>query len=245
MVTRLNWDYFGGCRPSGNRLLFKRPADSLGGLNGPSYITPDDDFVAQNMTGTVEATGNQVRYSGIETGCGVTVDAAFTVEGDRITLELEQTAERGITVIEGEAWRLLWNMRAGMTGVAAVPTEGEGRNGYVELPALITADEGGCLAVRLLEGDGALHTESYRQFEARSLGFIPGISGTGDAQLEIPRGKRRAVYELSPRTLLPVPAARESTLSEGVRRCWAAGFTAFRPEFGGFSNNAVSTNCHV
>ena len=24
-----------------------------------------------------------------------------------------------------------------------------------------------------------------------------------------------------------------------------AGFSAFRPEFGGFSNNAISTNCHV
>ncbi len=169
---------------------------------------------------------------------------------DALTMELEQEAPADLPVIEGEAWRLLWNMRAGLTGVAAVPQDKAGRNGFVHLPALIAADTGGCLAVRLLEGSGEFHTESYRSSEARSTGFVLGVPDTPEAPLVIPQGKRRAVYELRPSALrpsalLPAPAEQEATLALGLRRCWTAGFSAFRPEFGGFSNNAISTNCHV
>jgi hypothetical protein len=248
MITRLSWSHFGDSTPSGNRLLFKgswASGDSLGGQNGPSYLTPAGNFVPQNMSGSVEVVDNQVRYLDIDTGCGIIVNARFTVTAGAIIVELEQVAQREITVLEGEAWRLLWNMRAGLTSVAALPVEKEGRNGFVQLPALIATDEGGCLAVRLLSGSGALHTESYRQLEARSLSFVLGGSDTADAPPALAPGTHRAVFELTPTALLPVPAEKEASLSEGVRRCWTAGFSAFRPEFGGFSNNAISTNCHV
>lgn len=246
MLTRLDWNHFGDRPPDGNRLFFKGDVgDTLGGPNGPSYITAAGNFVPQNMSGTVEVTGNQVKYLGSDTGAGVTVNAVFTVTADALTVAIEQEAEAELPVIEGEAWRLLWNMRAGLTGVAARPRDREGRNGFVELPALIAADSGGCLAVRLIEGAGAFHTESYRSGEARSTGFVLATPDTPDTPLVIPQGRRRAVFELRPCALLPVPAAQESALSEGLRKCWTAGFSAFRPEFGGFSNNAISTNCHV
>ena len=248
MLTRLDWNHFGDRQPAGNRLFFKGSYggnDTLGGQNGPSYITAAGNCVPQNMTGTVEVTGNMVKYLGIDTGAGVTVNAAFTITAEALTVELEQEAEADLPVIEGEAWRLLWNMRAGLTSVAAVPQDREGRNGFVELPALIAADDGGCLAVRRLEGNGSFHTESYRSSEARSAGFVLAVTDTPDTPLLIPRGRQRAVFELRPCALLPVPAAQETTLSEGLRKCWTAGFSAFRPEFGGFSNNAISTNCHV
>jgi hypothetical protein len=197
------------------------------------------------MSGRVEVSGNQVRYLELDAGCGVLVNAEFTVAPDAITLELEQTSETDLAALEGETWRLLWDMRAGLTSVAAAPVSKEGRNGFVELPALIAADEGGCLSVRLLSGRGAVHTESHRQLEARSFGFVLGTPDTSDAPLVIPEGTQRAVFELRPCALLPVPADEETTLSEGVQTCWTAGFSAFRPEFGGFSNNAISTNCHV
>jgi hypothetical protein len=245
MLTRLDWDYFGERQLGQNRLLFKGVTDSLGGLNGPSYITPAGNFIPQNMTGTVEVKGNQVRYLNVDTGCGILVSAAFTVTADAITLELEQKAERDVPALEGEAWHLLWNMRAGMTSMAAVPNEKEGRNGFVKLPAIITADVGGGLTVRQLEGEGLFHTESHRQDEARSCGFALAVPDTLDAPLVIPAGTSRAVFELQPCALLPIPAAKETALSRGVRECWTAGFSAFRPEYGGFSNNAISTNCHV
>ncbi len=248
MLTRLDWNHFGDRPPAGNRLFFKGSwggNDTLGGQNGPSYMTAAGNFVPQNMTGTVEVNANRVAYRGIDSGAGVTVNAVFTVTAEALTVEFEQEAESDIPVIEGEAWRLLWNMRAGLTGVAAVPLAREGRNGFVALPALIAADEGGCLAVRLIEGHGRFHTESYRASEARSTGFVLAVADTPDTPQVIPRGRQRAVFELSPCALLPVPAAAEATLPDGLRVCWTAGFSAFRPEFGGFSNNAISTNCHV
>ncbi|MCF7854301.1 MAG: hypothetical protein K9N51_05845, partial [Candidatus Pacebacteria bacterium] len=246
MLTRLDWNYFGNVRPAGNRLMFKRVVDSLGGLNGPSYITPGGNVTGQNMTGRVRIVGNRVEYRDIDADCGVKINAVFTVTGEAITVELEQTAERAVPVLEGEAWRFLWNMRNGLTSVAASPLEKEGRNGFVYLPALIAADTGGVLGVRLLEGDGLFHTESYRELEARSSSLVLAVPDTADAPLVIPEGTSRAVFELRPSALLPaVAAGREKTLSEGLRTCWTAGFSAFRPEFGGFSNNAISTNCHV
>ncbi|HUT57030.1 MAG TPA: hypothetical protein VNA25_04035 [Phycisphaerae bacterium] len=248
MLTRLDWNHFATRPPAGNRLFFRGifgSGDTLGGQNGPSYLTAAGNFVPQNMTGSVEVAGNQVRYRDIATGAGVTVHAAFTVTVAALTVELEQEADADLPVIEGEAWRLLWNMRAGLTSVAAMPQNREGRNGFVKLPALIAADDGGCLSVRLIEGDGCFHTESYRASEARSTGFVLARPDTPDAPTVIPRGRQRAVLELRPCALLPVPADQEATLSDGLRTCWTAGFSAFRPEFGGFSNNAISTNCHV
>jgi hypothetical protein len=246
MLTHLNWDYFGERPLDGNRLLFRSWKDrSLNGVNGPSYITPTGNFVPQNMTGTVEVSGNQVRYLDIQTGCGVTINAVFTVTAEAITLELEQKTDRDIPAIEAESWRLLWNMKTGMTSVAGVPAVKEGRNGFVQMPAMIAADEGGGLSVQLIEGNGIFHAESYRFLEARSTGFVLSNPDTIQKPHVIPKGTFRAVFELKPCTLSPIEVQKEATLSEGIKKHWMAGFSAFRPEFGGFSNNAISTNCHV
>lgn len=245
MLTHLAWDYFGDGSLAESRLFFKGLDDRLGGLNGPSYITMTGNHVPQNMTGRVEVTGNQVRYLDIETGCGLTVDAVFTVTADAVRLELEQKAERDVPAIEAEAWRLVWDMRKGMTSVAGLPETREGRNGFVRMPAIIAGDDGGGLSVELLEGDGTFHSESYRSLEARSTGFVLSVLDSAESPPVIPKGTSRAVFELRPCILSPVSSAKETTLSEGMRRCWTAGFSAFRPEFGGFSNNAISVNCHV
>jgi len=246
MITHLAWNYFGEGNTSGSRLLFSGRGFSGGGDggNGPHYITAEGNFCAQNMTGKVSVEGNQVRYQDIETGCGITVNAIFTVNAEFITLELEQNSARDIPVIEGEAWRFNWNMKAGMTSVAAPPAEKEGRNGFVKLPAVISGDDSGCLSVKLIEGKCSLHSEKLNG-EARSAGFILGNHDTAETPIVIPKGISKAVIELKPCNLLPVPQEKEAELSNGLKKCWAAGFSAFRPEFGGFSNNSVSTNCHV
>jgi hypothetical protein len=246
MLTHLAWDCSGKGNTSQNRLLFTAYGGYGGcGGNGPHYITANKNFDAQNMTGKVSVEGNQVRYHDIETGCGITLNATFTVNAESITLELEQNAARDIPVIEGEAWRLLWNMRAGLTSVSGIPTVKEGRNGFVDLPALIVGDEGGCLSCRLLEGNGAFHTESYREIEMRSIGFIMSAPDTVNTSMLIPKGVSRTVFELKPSNLVPVQQGKEAELSGGLKNSWAAGFSAFRPEHGGFSNNAISANCHV
>jgi len=247
MITQLALDYSGEGDIHGNRLFFKGCPypEYLRGLNGPSYLTTAGNFCAQNMTGKISVEGNRVRYDNIETGCGISLKAVFTIEAEAVTLEFEQNALRDTPVLEGEAWRLLWDMRAGMTSVAGIPDEQEGRNGFVKMPALIAADESGCLSVELKSGKGAFHTESYKNLEARSTAFVLAERDNSEAPLVIPEGISKAVFEMRPEVLLPVPRERENTLSAGVKKCWTAGFTAFRAEFGGFSNNSISTNCHV
>ncbi len=251
MLTRLAWDHFGSVSQPENRLFFRsvanglKSSDRLGGLNGPSYILPQGDFTAQNMGGMITVIGNRVQYGGIDTGCGIVLHAAFTVTADGITVELEQQACCDVPVLEGAAWQLLWDMRRGLTSVAAEPMDKDGRNGFVQLPAMIAADTGACLAVQQSEGSALFHTESHRGLEARSCGFVLAAEDTPETPLMIPKGTSRAVLALTPAALLPVPSEREHTLSDGVRTCWTAGFSAFRPEFGGFSNNAISTHCHV
>ncbi len=238
MITHLGWNCFGEENSLCSRLLFRGDAG-----NGPHYIAADGNYSSQNMTGKVSVEGNKVRYLDVETGCGIRINALFTVDAESVTMELEQDAVRDIPVIEGDAWRLFWKMRAGMTGVAGVPAAKEGRNGFVDLPALIAADEGGCLSVRLLEGQGAFFAESSREQELRYSGFVVARPDTADAPLVVQKGVSRAVFELRPCNLLPATERKE--VSKGLRKSWAAGFSAFRPEFGGFSNNAISTNCHV
>ncbi len=243
MIMHFAWNYWGSDDISKNKLVFKCSYDQLG-ENGPSYITPNGNFCSQNMTGRVSVEGNKVSYEGIESS-GITLKAVFTVEAESLTLELEQKALRDTAVLEGEAWRFLYNMRTGITGVAAVPAEKEGRNGFVKMPAMLVGDDSGCLSIELKEGNGMLHTESYRKLEARSLGFVLGRQDDSERPVIIPEGISRAIYEIKPSILLPVQSDKEGTLSNGLRKCWSAGFTAFRPELGGFSNNSISSNCHV
>ncbi len=244
VLTYLSWDYFGEGRNLNNRLFFGSP-DSSVGENGPFYLTDNGNFSAQNMTGKISVEDNQVKYYDIDTGVGVKINAVFTVYSESIEIQIEQIAEEDIPLIEGEAWRLVWNMRAGMTGVASLPMEKEGRNGFVVLPALICGDEGGCLLVEIKEGTGMFHTESYREKEKRSTGFVLAEKDTIEKPLIISKGIHRAVFNLRPSVLLPAVEKREKKISRGIKRCWSAGFSAFRPELGGFSNNAISINCHV
>ena len=249
MLTRLDWDFFGSRAPTANRLVFRGSfggnTSAAGGQNGPSYRTAAGDFFPHNMSGTVEVEGATLRYRDIDVGGGVRVDARFAVSADSIRVELVQHAERPLPAIEGFAWQLLWNMRGGLTGVAGLPAEFDGRNGFVELPALITADTGGCLCVRSLEGDGRFHTESHRYLEIRSTSFFLGQREASQNPALIPAGTHRAVFELSLSALAPRDAKPDGRDDTGVRRAWGAGFSAFRPELGGFSNNAISTHCHV
>jgi hypothetical protein len=165
-----------------------------------------------------------------------------------VVLELVQRVERDLPVIEAEAWRWTWDMQAGITGTMAEPTLEPGRNGVVALPLFFVGSGNGCLRCRLLDGrpeDLHLQTESYQRHACRTAGLVLApVPDAGDP-LVLPAGTRRAALELSLADLEPARPHAAAALSPGVQRCWASVFTSFRPEFGGFSNNATSTHCHV
>ena len=178
----------------------------------------------------------------------MTVDAAFTIEPDRLLVELTQNCTQDIPALEAEAWRLAWDLGAGITGAAATPRQLPGRNGDVDLPMMWASDGVGCLACRVLEGgegEPRLQVESYRDRKCVTGGFVLCAPPAPDSCIVLPTGKRRAVFELAVTSLEPQCVENAPQPSEGVRRHWPSTFACFRSEYRGFSNNSASVNCHL
>lgn len=253
VLLHLGWDGCGLTEAGHNRLYgmcgrHPRDINVIGGRSGPLMRRLDVDCGCHLWTGTVSVRGNRVRYGNLQCIPGVQIDATFTVEPGRILIELTQTCGTSQPVLEAEAWRLAWNMGAGITGAAAVPTLEPGRNGEVELPMLWASDGVGALSLRRLDGDpetARFQVESYQQWGVVSGGFVLAARPRADACLVLPKGRRKAAFELAVTRIEPKLRSGAPKPSPGLRRHWGTVFSCFRPEFGGFSNHATSTNCHV
>ena len=247
-LVHLGWDAHDQGRAGRQRLAFtKHGVEQTGGPSGPLLRTLTADLGAQLWTGTVEVRGNQVAYRGLESVAGLTIDAIFTVEPDRLRLELTQSCAAALPALQAEAWRLLFDLSQGLTACAGLPTLHPGRNGEVALPALWASDSVGCLSMDLLEHTGAaprLQVESYRDVTALSGGIVLAEEQPPEGTPTLPSGVSRAVVELAVTALEPA-ALPGRALSAGAASRWGAIFACFRPEYGGFSNNAASVNCHL
>jgi len=247
LLMHLGWDAWGGGGAKLNRLSLRRvDTGAIGGLSGPLLRGLEVDTAAHLWTGSVAVEGNQVTYRVHPQQGGIEITARFTVHADRIHLELIQVCPADLPVLEAEAWRFAWNLRAGMTATAGVPTLAPGRNGDVQMPAFFATDGQGCLSCRVMEGEPEavrLQTESYRNQHTRTDGFVLAPRPGNEACLTLPSGTKRATFELAVTAF--EPAAEAALLPAGVQRHWSSMFACFRPELGGFSNNAASTNCHV
>jgi hypothetical protein len=249
-LLHLGFDVEGQGHADTNRLLTYRhynQREVFGGLTGPLLRTLDADNPYWLWSGEVAVEGDRVSYRNLRCGQGVTLEVAFTMRRDGMTVELSVEAETDLPALEWEAWRFLWNMKAAITSTASLPTLREGRNGDVQLPAYFVGSGVGCLACRLLEGHANLQTESYRYHvwgPCRADGFSLNPFPAADAPIVIPQGRRYAVVDLAVENMLPMTQTASVTVPEAIARTWSSVFTAFRPETGGFSNNATSINCH-
>jgi hypothetical protein len=248
IMRHLGWDALGGPRVRQNRLATSQaqPTGTGFALSGPTLRTFTADYGPHTWTGEVSVQGNHIIYSGLDCGLGMTIDAAFTVEKDHIRLELTQTGAHDLPVLEAEAWRLAWNIQAGMTSAAAVPTLHPGRNGEVVLPMFFAGDGNGCLGLTERSADPAyLQVESYRAHNAVTAGMVlaerPGV----DECLTLPARKISTKWEWEVTNLEPRTTKDAAQRGEAIVRHWASVYTCYRPEYRGFSNNSVSVNCHV
>ena len=250
-ILHLGWDGVGGKRAGENRVqasyaAFQSGAGLFSGLSGPLLRTLHGDFGANLWTGQVEAIGDQVHYRDLHCGQGMYIDACFTINAEGFRLELTQRAQSSIPAIEVEGWRLAWNCAAAMTAAAALPTLRPGRNGEVELPMCWAGDGNGALRCEKLSGDAYLQIESYRGMRAVTGGMVLGPRAATEACPAVPAGVFSSSWECSVANFAPLTSSDDSPeLPPSIRRHWGSIYSCFRPELGGFSNNAVSTNCHV
>jgi hypothetical protein len=250
MLTHLGLDALGAGAAAGNRLAFRRShgAPAPRGLSGPFLSGLSMDFGADLWTGEVSARGNRVSYRHLQAVEGLELDAVFTVEPDRLVIELRQSCEADMPVLDAGAWRLVWDLTAGITGAAGVPTLLPGRNGDVAWPTLWATDGAGCLSCRLLDGDPddtRLQVESHRAQNVVTGAFVMAPRPLPDGCLVLPAGTRKATVELAAALLEPERRQKGSALHAGIRRHWGTVFSCFRPEYRGFSNHSASCNCHV
>ena len=252
MLLHLGWDVLGQGGAGLNRVgihqrNFLHAASQVGGLSGPLLRTLQSEYGSHLWTGKVDVVGNQVAYRSLTCGLeGLELDAIFTIMPDRLVVELIQTSSYEIPVIEWETWRILWDLRNGMTAAAAQPTLLPGRNGDVQLPMLWASDGNGCLSCQVLEGDETrFQVESYRSGHCLTGGIVLASHPEPDQCLVIPAGKRRSVIELQVTNLEPQSLSSEMKIHPVFQRHWASVYSTFRPEYGGFSNHAAAVNCHV
>jgi len=249
LLMHLGWDASDGGGAKRNRLNLRRmDTGAIGGLSGPLLRGVDVDTAAHLWTGSVSVVENRVTYHVHPQTGNMEIEACFTVHADRIELQICQQCKEALPVLEAEAWRFAWNLRAGMTATAAMPTLTPGRNGDVQMPAFFATDGQGCLACRRLDGDpetARLQTESFRWQHTRTDGFVLAPRPGNDACLTLPAGTQRATFEMTVTAFEPATTGEDACPPAGAHRHWSSIFACFRPELGGFSNHAASTNCHV
>jgi len=249
-LLHFGWDYFGEGKASEERLNATRMFVEESGITGPWLRTLEHEYPPYLWSGEVAVCGNRVEYRNLKFLNKLKLDIAFTVHRDCLEIEVSQDCQEDLMALEYEIWRFVWDMKDfghfGMTGIAATPVPKNGRNTFIQAPAVITGDGNGCLSCRVVEdspGFSRFQTESYRTEGRRSFGFsLAGQTDDGSC-LIIPAGRKRAVIELKIANM--EPETDKKRLPEGIRKAWSSVYTTFRPELGGFSNSAVSINCHV
>lgn len=233
MLMHLGWDAYGR-RASENRLCLKRnKSGKVGGLSGPLLRLPDLDYPSHLWGGTVTVDKNRVIY---EAACGEDsfgLRVTFTVHPDGFEMSIDPGGKSTAVPIEFESWRFAWDMEKGMTSTAALPSLHKGRNGRLSFPLSFASDGRGVLRCEVTEGTPSIQTESHHDWLIRTDGVITngtqrvGLSFSVDSYE--PESGTTAVLDESP----------------GLSRYWGSIYSCFRPELWGFSNHAVSTNCHV
>lgn len=253
LITHMGWDMLGQRAAQNliqNRVFLphtKYPAHSVR-LSGPHWRTLPWTAWPSVWGGEVAVEGNQVIYRGLCVGDAINIEATFTVLPEGLRLELTQRIDTDRPTLELEAWRFIWNSHASAVASMAMP-RCTGRTGAAELPVIWSAPGHGCLSAAVLESSAPvrLQVDSHREWHTTFAGLVLGQHDAYPLTPFTPaRGQVSAVLEFRLEPVLPVlaPGVEDAALHGAIRREWGPGFM-FRPELAGYSNNALSTNCHL
>ncbi|MCL2700653.1 MAG: hypothetical protein FWE88_03040 [Phycisphaerae bacterium] len=215
-------------------------------LSGPSLRVVEDDYSAMAMGGQVRVEGNRVVYTDISgSRPGMKLDLCFTVNEKGVDIDITRHVDRTIVAADMDDFRFCWDICTTLTGVLGMPRFATGRCGLVSLPAMLNAPGRGTV---LVSGTNArLKVDSWRNRNIAWAGILlDGATEDPHGLFTIPPGTYKANLSFAVTPLLPklAPGKTERDIPAGMRRAFASAYT-FRAEFGGYSNNNVSCNCHL
>lgn len=247
LLTHLGWDGAGGGRCSRN-LLHHSASHGTPGANltsGPFARDLRWDMDSLQWGGTVSVTGHRVSYRGLNVLPGLTVDAEFEVGAEGLRLRLAQHVRETMSLPEAAAWRFCWNPAAAATSTWADPVRSPGRTGEALLPALFMAPGLGTLSLAASGAAPLMMVESSRMGGFGTAAVLPGTERRETGDLLLRAGRHEVELKFRVGELPPATGGAETQgMPSGLRRYFASGL-GFRPEHGGFSNNAYSVNCHL
>lgn len=257
MISHCGWD---GARDgkAADNLIFHRTlqlhfydsrpligAGDLRILSGPSWSTLGWDAHPRLWGGEVSVEGNIISYKNLHIEPGLSIDAEFEVRPDGMDLRLSQTSTTERETLELDAWRFVWKAQASIMATQGMPHQEDGRTGAVDLPTIWAAPGYGNLSCRQVGGDAArLQVESWRKYDINWSGITFAEPASYPATHKIAPGRKEAQFEFRVADLLPRLPSSKIKVHPEMRRNWGPGLT-FRAELGGFSNNGLSTNCHL
>lgn len=237
-IHHLSFDAVGDRPLDRNFLVQMLP--SLG--SGPWLRTVAAPVPPNLWGGTIEVTGNRVRYSDLTSVDGLTLDAEFEVFPREFVLRLRHKCDRAKSFLEAELWRFVWD---GYTvyslGTLAMPVRGSHRNGRTALRGGWHATNRGTLTFDSSNPSVALQTDTSGFYGRRRLfsGIQLGVRAEPFGPVTLLPGTHETEVRLGVTNVEPKVNTKAHP---GLPRAWASIF-AFRPEGGGFSNNSFGINC--
>jgi hypothetical protein len=233
-----------GIYPAGVYPVLRDPqAEYL--AQGPRLTTIDGDrplgFLATDVEGSVQVSGNQVTYAMTVPG-GQELRLAWTVHEDRLELTAERIGDRPLRAWTSSAWHVATSNRVTPTHVLG-RLRHEGETGLLSGPLLWHFPRFGSLR---LDGsaDALWRSDSVRPLETNTLELKLGEEPQPEGDYLLRVGSHRSEITLAVGTpaLAALHAEAPAAVLRMVRR-HAATALPFRADTATYSNNGASMHC--
>jgi hypothetical protein len=245
-ISFLSWDGLGAGRFEKNFLVEAPHGFNSMPTSGPWWKHLGFELPSGLWTGAVEVEKNRVRYLGLRSLPGFSLDVEFEIEPEGFFMRLRQRNEAERMFLEAEAWRFVWDgRRVHSLSTLAEPLDGNHRNGIVKPCGGWHVANQGTLgfktAARSLAGI-QVDTSGFGERQGMA-GLLLGVRPEPCGPATLLQGEHEAEIEFKVVNVEPDVGEGPQRMAShsGLRRAWGSLF-AFRPEHGGFSNNSFGVN---
>jgi hypothetical protein len=201
---------------------------------------PDASHAVFRMAGRVDVAGSGVKYTMESSDGGQEYEIEWTLEEDRVGLEITRRGRSEERAFDSAAWRLVTDSQLTQTSAMGTLTRA-GQTGTIEGPFLWHVPGQGTLAIS--EGPGVLwRTDSIRPLLANSLEVKLGEVPQPEGDYLLMPGVHHASIELRVQTpsFSTLRSDAPPIIRDLVDKVTVSAVSSFRPDTGTLSNNGAS-----